>query len=108
MLPAYHSNWWQVCLFITYMFGGLYFLSNVLLATVYSRFRNRLENDAMQMIREQEIYLSEYIDILADDNEDEYLNDKVMVYLKPRQVQTFFEEIFKLMPSKRRYDYDTL
>ena len=52
MLPAYHSNWWQVCLFITYMFGGLYFLSNVLLATVYSRFRNRLENDAMQMIRE--------------------------------------------------------
>ena len=108
MLPAYKTNWWQILLFVAYMFGGLYFLSNVLLATVYSRFRCRLEEEALNLIREQEVYLSEYIDILADGNEDVHVNDEKLVYLKPKQTQTFFEEIFSLNPTEKRYDYDTL
>ena len=52
MLPAYNENIFNVVLFMSYMMLGLYFMFNILLATVYSRFKRRLETDALEVMLE--------------------------------------------------------
>jgi H+/Cl- antiporter ClcA len=43
MLPAYQKNFFTMFFFITYLLIGLYFLLNLLLATVFNKFKGRLE-----------------------------------------------------------------
>ena len=43
MLPAYDKNFWNCLIFISFLIIGLYFLSNVLLANVFSKFNKRLK-----------------------------------------------------------------
>ena len=46
MLPAYSENYWVMLYFVSYLFIGLYFMMNFLLANVFNRFKDRLETQA--------------------------------------------------------------
>lgn len=43
LLPAYRDNYWTMLFFIVYMLIGLYFLLNLLIANVFSKYKGRLE-----------------------------------------------------------------
>ena len=43
MLPKYHKNYFSMLFFITYLLVGLYFLTNLLLASVFSKFKDRYQ-----------------------------------------------------------------
>ena len=43
MLPAYHKNYFSMLFFTTYLSVGLFFLLNLLLASVFSKFKDRFE-----------------------------------------------------------------
>ena len=43
MLPAYQKNFFNVIFFVVYLVLGLYVLMNMLLASVYAKFKARLE-----------------------------------------------------------------
>lgn len=43
MLPAFNINRWYSIYFLSFMFVGLYFLQNVLLATIFENYKNRCE-----------------------------------------------------------------
>ena len=42
MLPAYHRNFFTMLFFVSYLLVGLYFLLNLLLASVFNKFKGRL------------------------------------------------------------------
>ena len=46
MLPAYAENYWVMLFFVSYLIFGLYLLMNFLLANVFNKFRDRLEEQA--------------------------------------------------------------
>ena len=41
MLPAYHKNYFSMLFFTAYLSIGLFFLLNLLLASVFSKFKDR-------------------------------------------------------------------
>ena len=43
MLPKYHNNYFSMLFFIIYLLVGLYFLTNLLLASVFSKFKDRYQ-----------------------------------------------------------------
>ena len=43
MLPAYYAEFWNSLFFISYLVIGLYFFLNILLANVFSMYKQRLE-----------------------------------------------------------------
>ena len=43
MLPAYYAEFWNSLFFISYLIVGLYFFLNILLANVFSMYKQRLE-----------------------------------------------------------------
>ena len=43
MLPAYNANFWNAMFFVFYLIIGLYFFLNILLANVFSMYKQRLE-----------------------------------------------------------------
>ena len=43
MLPSYEKSYYYSIYFILYLFAGLYFLMNILLANVFSMYKKRLE-----------------------------------------------------------------
>ena len=46
MLPVYKENFWWMLFFVSYLVVGLYFLMSFLLANVFNKFKDRLENQA--------------------------------------------------------------
>jgi|Transcript_17599 two pore calcium channel protein len=99
MLPAYEQNFWNCLLFISFLVVGLYFLMNVLLANVYSKFKVRLQSDGVQNMIDQERYLNEYLDRFDLDNNG---------IMEPGESKSFYEEIFNFDVRQSRVDYDTL
>ena len=99
MLPAYEQNFWNCLIFMSFLTIGLYFLSNVLLANVYTKFHGRLKEEGKQNMIDQERYLDEYLDRFDTDLID---------VMTPPQTVHFFEEIFNFNVKKNRYDYDAL
>ena len=49
MLPAYAQSYWVMLFFVSYLIFGLYLLMNFLLANVFNKFRDRLEEQACQI-----------------------------------------------------------
>ena len=43
-LPAMNVSFWNCLLFMFFMLGGLYFLTNLLTANVFNKYQNRLES----------------------------------------------------------------
>ena len=46
MLPAYSTNYWYMIYFVSYLTIGLYFMMSFLLANVFNKFKERLEQQA--------------------------------------------------------------
>ena len=51
MLPAYYRSYWNSLFFIVFMCFGLFFLTNILLANIFGKFRERLEKVSLGYIR---------------------------------------------------------
>jgi two pore calcium channel protein len=43
MLPAYYENYFYMAFFVIYLLVGLFFLMNLLLASVFIKFKERFE-----------------------------------------------------------------
>jgi len=43
MLPAYYDSYWYCLFFLSFMFLGLYFLLNLLLATIFENYQTRVK-----------------------------------------------------------------
>ena len=61
MLPAYSTNFFWCIFFILFLIMGLYLLLNFLLAQIFYRFRLRLANQSLQLLRDCEDLLFEFI-----------------------------------------------
>ena len=59
MLPAYANNYWVMLYFVSYLVFGLYLLMNFLLANVFNKFRDRLEEQACKILEKTEKLLTE-------------------------------------------------
>jgi len=59
MLPAYNDSYWIMLFFVSYLLIGLYFLMSFLLANVFIRFKNRLEEQAVTILCKTETLLRE-------------------------------------------------
>ena len=54
MLPAYDKNYWYMLFFVSYLIFGLYFLMSFLLANVFNKFKDRLEQQASNILSKSE------------------------------------------------------
>ena len=43
MLPAYYEHFWVMLFFLVYLILGIYFLLSILIANVFNKYKNRLE-----------------------------------------------------------------
>jgi len=68
MLPAYYDNSLYAIYFIGYLIGGLYFLMNVLLATIFDNYKLRVQEKFEKRTESREVYLSAYFDKFDTDN----------------------------------------
>lgn len=75
MLPAYETNWFWSIFFIVFMLIGVFFLFNVLLASVYGKFKERLEADGIYYIAKQSKYFVEYVE-RCDPEQKGYLTEE--------------------------------
>ena len=66
MLPAYQTSYWCTFYFISFLFIGLYFLLNLLLASIFNKFKERLTKRGINYETKLRDYLSEYIDGFDD------------------------------------------
>lgn len=72
MLPALHQSPWYALFFMSYLFMGLYFLLNVLLATIFSGYKRKLQERSMIAFDYRQLYLEKYFD-LNDNGHKGYL-----------------------------------
>jgi len=57
MLPAYHINKAYCAFFILYLVIGLFFMLNLILATYYSNYKNRVEKSINDFIEQRQAHL---------------------------------------------------
>ena len=62
MLPAYEVNFLYSIFFIVFLLIGVFFLFNMLLASIYSKFKERLADDGIYYIKKQSKYFVEYVE----------------------------------------------
>ena len=62
MLPAYEKRYSYWLFFMIFICAGMYFLMNLLLANIYSKFRTRIEGQGLIYLKKQARYLEAYID----------------------------------------------
>ena len=62
MLPALYDNQVYFFFFFIYLVLGLYFLLNVLLATIFSGYKNKLAERAIETAKQRLFYLDNYFD----------------------------------------------
>jgi two pore calcium channel protein, plant len=67
MLPAYNANRWFCLYFIGYLCMGLYFLQNVLLATVQYNYQRRIQKKVEQGTETRAQYIEAYFDKFDED-----------------------------------------
>jgi len=73
MLPALNVNYLFFIYFFIYLVFGLYFLLNVLLATIFSGYKSKLAERAIETANNRLIYLEKYYN-LCDIAKKGYLN----------------------------------
>ncbi|UYV64707.1 TPCN3 [Cordylochernes scorpioides] len=74
-IPAYEDNRWSALFFIVYLVVCLYVFMNIILAVIYSNYRNNLKNEVLSMIQMRRDSLSQAFDILKEPSgtEGEYV-----------------------------------
>jgi hypothetical protein len=58
MLPAYYANRWYSLFWVFYMCFGMYFLQNLLLASIFENYKNRIQKSAEQKLTAREVAIS--------------------------------------------------
>ena len=96
MLPAYKVNFFNVIFFVVYLVLGLYVLMNMLLASVYSKFKQRLERHNIRYLQRYVKKLGAYIDRFEFSDGD---------HISETEMQVFFSELFRLKINENRKDY---
>jgi two pore calcium channel protein len=87
MLPAYYANTFYVIFFIVYLVLGLYFLSNMLLATIFSGYKQKMQEKVLQISDKRLIYLEKYYNMNDMDKKG---------YLKLTEIKKFFSQVLNL------------
>ena len=62
MLPEYEESTINCFIFMSFLILGLFFMMNVLLANVFSKFQQRLERENKKVVEQQEELLKEMLD----------------------------------------------
>ena len=62
MLPAYEDRYIYCGFFILFILSGMFFLMNLLLANIYNKFKERLEQQDIYYLKKQARYLEAFID----------------------------------------------
>ncbi|OQR85622.1 two pore calcium channel protein 1 [Achlya hypogyna] len=65
MLPAYNGSRWQAAFFIFFLCFGLFFLMNVILATVFSNFQRVTEAETVTLAANRQRMLREAFELLC-------------------------------------------
>jgi len=73
MLPALHQSTLNFFFFSSYLILGLYFLLNLLLATIFSGYKSKMAEKALQQADKRMIYLEKYYN-LCDTGNKGYLS----------------------------------
>lgn len=73
MLPALYQSTWNALFFISFLIMGLYFLLNVLLATIFSGYKRKMQERVLESTDKRIIYLEKYYNLCDRDNKG-YLN----------------------------------
>ena len=92
MLPAYYKNFFSMVFFLVYLLIGLYFLFNLLLASVFSKFKARYQTRLeanKENRRKQVVQLYE----MFDKRERGYLN--------PEELKLLLAFVFDLRPRSK-------
>ena len=87
MLPAYQANYFSMLFFVTYLLLGLYFLINLLVASVFNKYKGRLADKITQNhhLRRDQV---EKVYRMFDTTQQGYLT--------PEQFKRFVEFVFDL------------
>lgn len=107
MLPALHGNTINFLFFFSYLTLGLYFMLNVLLATIFSGYKNKLAERALEIADKRLVYLEKYFNEIDKGNKGYLINGngearrffKIVCNLnfkKEEDVQTF-KQIMKIV-----------
>lgn len=98
MLPAYNTNRWACLYFIFFLMMGLYFLQNVLLATIFDNYKKRVQEKFDLKSKDRSFYIEQYF---------ERFDRGKKGYLNLSETKTFFALIFELdyMKSKDRVTF---
>ena len=97
MLPAYQKEYFNVIFFVIYLILGLYVLMNMLLASVYAKFKQRLEKHNIRYLQRYVNCLGAYIDRF-DFKDDDHISETEM--------RVFFSELFRLKINDNRKCYE--
>ena len=94
MLPAYSTNYWYMIYFVSYLTIGLYFMMSFLLANVFNKFKERLEQQADRIRQDTERLLIKLF------NRFDYQNKG---YLSYDEAKEFFSNLLNLKLSKKKH-----
>ena len=73
MLPAYYANRWYSLFWVFYMCFGMYFLQNLLLASIFENYKSRVQRSAEQKLTAREVAISQCFDAF-DQEQKGYLD----------------------------------
>ena len=94
MLPAYSTNYWFMIYFVSYLTIGLYFMMSFLLANVFNKFKERLEQQADRIQQDTERLLIKLF------NRFDYQNKG---YLSYDEAKEFFSTLLNLKLNKKKH-----
>ena len=94
MLPAYDDSFWNSLFFISYLIIGLYFFLNILLANVFSMYKQRLGEILQSHTDARVKRVCKYFDKFDDDKNG---------HLDVKQCRNFFCQVFGLDYSKKKH-----
>ena len=107
MLPAYERNYFYAWVFVVYFTVAFYFLFNILTASIFSLFRDRLEKKASQRIERriqnidkclQQFKTKEKLAMTRDEAKDFFSDIFNLSYSSTRH-RTIYRRIIKSMPE---------
>jgi hypothetical protein len=69
-LDAYHTSRWSFWFFFTYLILSLYLLNNILLASVYDAYKDKLKDSLTRFFQNRRTSIGKAFDLLANDTAD--------------------------------------
>ena len=86
MLPAVQMNTLYFLFFWAFLTLGLYLLLNILLATIFSGYKTRITERALETTKNRLVYIEKYFNMNAGDKE----------FLDPDESKNFFTQVLGL------------